>query len=92
MKNAMALQEIYVKGFDKYLAGDEIEAVCKSQPVQEGDRVLVFKDSVAATIGIPVPRGKEDRSIGVEGIVTHAQVREPGGSGSRNQLIRIRKI
>jgi hypothetical protein len=90
----MEMHKVLIKNFSEYLTGKEVEATIKLQEnevLSPGEKVLVMKDSIAAATNIPVPRDKQDLSIGVEGTITEIKMREAVKGSPRIQTIMIRK-
>ncbi|MBT1705699.1 hypothetical protein [Chryseosolibacter indicus] len=90
----MELKELRIKNYSDYLNGREVEALVeltKDTILKPGERVLVYKDSVSIASSVPVPREKQHQSIGVEGVVTQAQIIEPVQDGAIKQVLRIKK-
>jgi hypothetical protein len=88
------MNQVLIKNFSDYVNGREVEATASLQPgtmLQPGERVLAFKDSIAATTSIPVPREKQDLSIGIEGTVTQVDIQQPE-SGSKLQKLKVIKV
>jgi len=92
----MELHQVLIKNFQDYLDGKEVEATAKlkeNKVLQPGDHVLVFKDSLAATSTLSVPRSKQDLSIGIEGTVTQVDMRDPvKKEGSGILKIKVKKL
>jgi hypothetical protein len=53
--------------------------------------VMVYKDSLAATSSLAVPREKQDLSIGIEGTITSVDANDPVQKGSHTQRIKVKK-
>jgi|GEM_PF-5734315 len=91
----MELHHAMIGNFNDYLAGREVEATIRlkaDEQISEGQRVLAIKDTIAATTGVPVPAGKVDQVMGVEGTVTSVEMREPLKKGTRLQRVRVKII
>jgi hypothetical protein len=90
----MEKQEVKIKNYQEYIEGMEVEAtveVKNNKIIRPGERVMVFKDSMAASSPIPVPREKQHQAIGVEGVVTGTEIRESDKSGSLIQILKLMK-
>jgi hypothetical protein len=56
--------------YHRYLEGDDVHCRPK-ETFQQGEHVMVFKDTVAVSTGIAPPRSESlSDNIGVEGLVT----------------------
>ena len=90
----MELHQVLIKNFDEFLSGKEVEATAQfkdSAVIAPGERVLAFKDSIAATSSVAVPRNRQDHSIGIEGMVTAVSSRDAMKSGKR-LLLKVKKV
>jgi hypothetical protein len=91
----MELHHALIANFNDYLAGREVEATIRlkgDEQIAEGQHVLAIKDTIAATTGVPVPAGKVDQVMGIEGTVTSVDMRGPVRTGPRVELVKIKKI
>jgi hypothetical protein len=91
----MELHQVLIKNFNDYVEGREVEArveIKGNKLLHPGERVLAFKDSLAAVTSLPVPREKQDHTIGVEGTITAVEIREPVKQGSGFMKLRVKKI
>jgi hypothetical protein len=93
----MSLPKVVIKDhFDEYLNGVEVKAFLVDSvdaPLQPGEHVIAFKDSLAATTDIPVPKQQQAHYIGVEGAVTHTEVSAlPSGSSVERQQVMVKKV
>jgi hypothetical protein len=77
--------------YQEYLAGKEVACEATqltTKNLQEGERVMVFKDTIATNADVAVPkREMQSEYIGVEGQVTSVRM-----AGAEHTDIRIRKI
>ena len=84
------------QNFQDYLAGKEVEASIVSHSKKEvwpGERVMAFKDSLAATSDIPVPTSELSHSIGIEGTVTQVMhSKTPSSEAIEHPVIKIMKV
>lgn len=91
----MKLRQILIKNFHDYVNGNEVEATAEIKEgniIRPGEHVMVFKDSFAALSDIPVPREKQDLSIGIEGTVIQTIISESEEKGRHLQKIKVKKI
>jgi hypothetical protein len=91
----MELHHALIRNFNDYLAGREVEATIQLKANEQlipGERVLAVKDTIAATTDLAVPAGKIDQVMGIEGMITSIEMREPVRSGSRTQIVRVKKL
>lgn len=54
-----------------------------------GEHVMVFKHSIAAETGVPVPRSQQSHYIGIEGLITAV---ESVNSTGRQPVLKVKKI
>jgi hypothetical protein len=92
----MDLPKVVIKqNFQDYLAGKEVEASVVSHPQKEvwpGERVMAFKDSLAATSNMPVPTSELSHSIGIEGTVTQVMhLKTPASDNIERPVVKIIK-
>lgn len=92
----MELPKVVIKqNFQDYFAGKEVEAsfvTKKDSEVWPGERVMAFKDSLAATSDIPVPSSEISHSIGIEGTITQVvQEKLPTSDTIQRSVIKIVK-
>lgn len=91
----MDLHHALIRNFDDYLAGREVEATVRlknNETILPGEHIIATKDTIAATTDVPVPAGKIDQVMGIEGTVTEVEQRDPRKSGSRVQVVRVKKL
>jgi hypothetical protein len=91
----MELHQVLIKNFNDFVNGQEVEVTEElkgNKILHPGERILAFKDSIAVTSGVSVPRGKEDHAIGIEGTITSVELRDPVKQGSRTMKLKIKKI
>ncbi len=80
----------HVKDFTDFLHGKDVVATVHTgndHRLEQGERVLAVKDSVAASVAITVPQSKLHQSMGVEATVISAEVSPDGNT----QTVMIRK-
>ena len=90
----MELRKVVIKdNFNDFLNGKEVEAALLpplKNSISPGEHVLAFKDSIAATTNVSVPKEEMHRTIGVEGTVVSTSVKtNPSAEGVR---VKIKKI
>jgi hypothetical protein len=70
----MNLPKVVIKdNFTDYLNGKEVKATFISQTKEQawpGERVIAFKDAIAANTNVPVPKSQQSHFIGIEGAIT----------------------
>ena len=93
----MSLPKVVIKDhYDEYLNGEEVRAFLMdsvSAPLQPGEHVIAFQDSLAAATDIPVPKQQQSHYIGIEGAVTQTEVSLlPLGSTVERQQLMINKV
>jgi hypothetical protein len=91
----MELKQVLVKNFTDFINGREVDAIVElkeNKIIQPGENVLAFKDSLAATTSLAVPREKQDLSIGVQGTVTEVVPGEPMQKSNHVQRLKIKKV
>jgi hypothetical protein len=88
----MNLPKVVIKdSFNDYLEGKEVKAAFISQTKEQawpGERVMAFKDAIAADTNIPVPKSQQSHFIGIEGTITEV-VNEKATTNT--QFVRIVK-
>lgn len=91
----MELPKVVIKdNYQEFLNGERVRAsvIGTSQIVlQPGTRVMAFKDTIAATTNIPVPKPQQSHYMGVEGTVTEVD-HSFGSSNIGNQIVHIKKL
>jgi hypothetical protein len=93
----MSLPKVVIKDhYKEYLDGEEVRAFLVDSvaaPLQPGEHVMVFKDSLAAATDIPVPKQQQAHYIGIEGTVTRTEVGPAGkGSSAERQQLLVKKV
>jgi hypothetical protein len=92
----MKLPEAIVKEkFSDYLKGNEVEAtvVKTGAALYTGEHVLVYKDSIASTADVTVPKQEQSHYIGIEGTITQLGYRSQDQlNGQQTQLVKVKKI
>jgi hypothetical protein len=91
----MELREIIVEDFNNFINGNEVEATAElkdNKIIHPGERILAFKNSLAAETSIPVPREKQDHAMGIEARVTAVELRDPVKSGKKIMRLRVQKV
>ena len=93
----MELPKVVIKdNFNEYLSGKEVKAAladAASAPLQPGEHVIAFKDSLAAVTDVPVPKQQQSHYIGIEGTVTHIEFVTDGPAAlTDHQLLRVKKL
>ncbi len=78
--------------YHEYVEGKEITfpaaAIDNKDDLQEGEHVLVFRDTVAANTNVSPPKSEmQSQYIGVEGMITRANIQTSAGA-----QIAVRKI
>jgi hypothetical protein len=70
----MEMPKVVIRdNYNDYLQGKEVVATfieAAHKPVWPGERVMAFKDSIAAKSDVPVPKSEQSHYIGIEGTVT----------------------
>jgi hypothetical protein len=70
----MELPKVVVRdNYNDYLQGKEVVATfidAARDVVWPGERIIAFKDSIAARSDVPVPKSQQSHYIGIEGTVT----------------------
>lgn len=93
----MELPKVVIKdNFNGYLIGEEVKAAVVGSaavPLQPGEHVIAFKDSLAAVSDVPVPKQQQSHYIGIEGTVTRIEFVTDGPAAlTDHQLLRIKKL
>jgi hypothetical protein len=93
----MDLPKVVIKdNYEAYLSGSEVKAALvdsSSTPLQPGQHVLAFKDAIAATTDMPVPKRQQSHYIGIEGTVTQIQpVTEGISAAAGRKLVCVKKL
>ncbi|MFZ6011806.1 MAG: hypothetical protein ACOYXT_15800 [Bacteroidota bacterium] len=93
----MRLESVYIKeNFSEYLNGNEVEVVTELQEEKSlypGDHVMVYKDTIAATSDLAVPKHQQSHYIGIEGTITDIGIRESENqSGRKIQVLKVKKL
>jgi hypothetical protein len=70
----MEMPKVVIRdNYNDYLQGKEVVATfieAAHKAVWPGERVMAFKDSIAARSDVPVPKSEQSHYIGIEGTVT----------------------
>jgi hypothetical protein len=94
--NIMELPKVIIKDdYSAYLNGKEVKAALidsVSAPLEPGNHVIAFKDSIAAASDVPVPKQQQSHYMGVEGTVTEIETVSANRHSSERQLIKIQKL
>jgi hypothetical protein len=78
----------HVKNFTDFLHGKEVIAtVNDNNRIERGQHVHAVKDSIAASVAVPVPQSKLHESMGVEATVVSADTAPDG----KTQTVVIKK-
>jgi hypothetical protein len=68
--------------YHEYLSGKEVTCSASdlaNKSLHEGEHILVYKDSVAASTSVTLPRGEmQSEYIGIEGLVKHVDAQQQG--------------
>jgi hypothetical protein len=91
----MNLKSIYLgENYSAYLHGAEVESTydAVNQKIEPGQHILVFKDTPAANVNIPVPADQESQSIGIEGMITQVNRVTDLKSGDTVQRIKLKRV
>ena len=93
----MKLPKVVIKdNFNEYISGKEVKATLAdsaSAPLQTGEHVIAFKDSLAAVTDVPVPRQQQSHYIGIEGTVTRIEFVTDGPAAlTDHQLLMVKKL
>ena len=93
----MDLPKVIIKdNYNEFLNGKEVKATLSDSHkilLHPGEKVMAFKDSLAAKINVPVPKHEQSHYIGIEGTIT--QIEFPSGSDTsftERPVMKVKRI